>query len=70
MPLSGDALTITINGDAVYHGAIPWDVVTIPLDKFAAQDKVTMELRTNAVTHYPNDPRELGIAIKQLRLGK
>ena len=70
MPLSGDALTITINGDAVYHGTIPWDVVTIPLDKFAAQDKLTMELRTNAVTHYPNDPRELGIAIKQLRLGK
>ena len=43
---------------------------TIPLDTFAAQDKLTIELQTDAVTRYPNDPREFGVAIKQLRLGK
>jgi hypothetical protein len=70
MPLSADALKITINGDTVYQGALPSTAVTISLDKFAAQDKLTIELATNAVTHFPNDPRDLGIAIKELRLGK
>ena len=70
LPLSGDALRISVNGDTVYRGTIPSDPLTIPLDKFAAQDKLTIELQTDAVTRYPNDPREFGVAIKQLRLGK
>jgi hypothetical protein len=70
MPLSADALKITINGDTVYQGALPSKAVTISLDGFAAQDKLTIELTTDAVTHFPNDPRDLGIAIKELRLGK
>jgi hypothetical protein len=70
MPLSSDTLKISVNGDTVYHGNIPSNAVTMSLDKFVAQDKLTIELLTTAVTHYPNDPRELGIAIKELRLGK
>ena len=70
MPLSGDALRVTVNGDTVYRGTIPSDPLTIALDAFAAQDKLTIELQTDAVTRYPNDPREFGVAIKQLRLGK
>jgi len=70
IPLSGDTLKITVNSDTVYHGTIPSNAVTMSLDRFVAQDKLTIELLTNAVTHYPNDPRELGIAIKELRLSK
>jgi hypothetical protein len=70
IPLAGDTLTMTINGDAVYRGPIPSNMVTMSLDKFVTQDKLTTELQTNAVTRYPNDPRELGIAIKEFRLGK
>jgi hypothetical protein len=70
MPLSGGTLKITVNSETLYHGAIPSNAVTMSLDKFVAQDKLTIELLTNAVTHYPNDPRELGIAIKELRLSK
>jgi hypothetical protein len=44
--------------------------VTMSLDKFAAQDRLTIELQTNAATRYPNDPRAFGLAIKELRLGK
>ncbi len=46
------------------------NAVTMSLERFVARDRLTIELLTNAVTHYPNDPRELGIAIKELRLGK
>jgi hypothetical protein len=70
MPLSSDALKITINGDTVYQGAIPSSAVTMSLDRFVAQDKLAIELLTSAVTNYPNDPRDLGIALKELRLGK
>lgn len=70
MPLSGDAMKITVNGDTVYQGTIPSDAITVPLDKFAAQDKLTIELQIDAVTRYPNDPREFGVAIKALRLSK
>jgi len=70
MPLSANTLRITVNGDTVFRGTIPSDPLTIPLDTFAAQDKLTIELQTDAVTRYPNDPREFGVAVKQLRLGK
>ena len=70
LPLSSHALKITVNGDTVYQGTIPSEPITVPLDKFATQDKVTIELQTDAVTRYPNDPREFGVAIKELRLGK
>jgi hypothetical protein len=70
MPLSGDALEITVNGDTVYRGTIPSDPLTLSLDRFAAQDKLTIELLTAAVTYYPNDSRAFGVAIRQLRLGK
>jgi hypothetical protein len=70
MPLSGGTLKITVNGDTVFSGTIPSDAVTMSLDRFVGQDKLTIALLTNAVTHYPNDPRELGVAIKELRLSK
>ena len=70
MPLSGNTLKITVNGDTAYHGTIPSNAITMSLDRSIAQDKLTIGLLTTAVTHYPNDPRELGIAIKELRLSK
>ena len=70
MPLSGGMLKITVNGDTVFNGTIPSDAVTMSLDRFVGHDKLTIALLTNAVTHYPNDPRELGVAIKELRLSK
>jgi hypothetical protein len=70
MPLSSDTLKITVNGDTVYQAMMPSSAFTMSLDKFAAQDKLTIELQTNAVTRYPNDPREFGVAIKELRLSK
>ena len=70
MPISGDALTITVNGYTLYQGRIPSNALAMSLDRFVAQEMLTIELRTNAVTRYPNDPRELGIALKELRLGK
>ena len=70
MPLLSDTLKISVNGDTLYQGTIPSDAVTMSLDKYVVQDKLTIELLTTAATHYPNDPRELGIAIKVLRLGK
>jgi hypothetical protein len=70
MPLSSDTLKITVNGDTVYQAMMPSSALTMPLDKFAAQDKLTIELQTNAVTRYPNDPRAFGVAIKELRLSK
>jgi hypothetical protein len=38
-------------------GPIPSNAVTMPLDRFAAQDKLSVEPRTTAFTRYPNDPR-------------
>jgi hypothetical protein len=70
MPLSADLLKISVNGDTIYNGVPPSSALTMPLNKFAAQDKLTIELQTSAVTHYPNDPRDLGVAIKKLRLRK
>ena len=68
MPLSGDTLKITVNGDTLYNGTIPSDALT-SLDNFGAQDKLSIELRTTAVTRFPSDPRAFGIAIRALRLG-
>jgi hypothetical protein len=70
MPLSGNALKVTVNGETVYNGAIPADTLAVSLGGFVAQDKLSIEMQTNAITHFPNDPRALGVAIRTLRLGK
>ena len=70
LPLSSGELKITVNGGTVYQGAIPSNALSVSLDSFVAQDKLSIELQTAAATRYANDPRELGIAIKALRLGK
>ncbi|MDI1266122.1 MAG: hypothetical protein PS018_22995 [bacterium] len=70
MPIASERLKLTVNGDAVYDGAVPASAVTIPLDRFAVQDKLAIELSTSGTTRYPNDPRDLGVAIRGLGLGK
>jgi hypothetical protein len=70
MPLAAAALQITVNGAFIYDSAVPTGAVTMDLEKFAAQDKLAIELRASAVTHFPNDPRDLGVAIRELRLIK
>jgi hypothetical protein len=70
MTLAADALRITVNGEAVYDGVIPSAEITLPLEKFSAQVRLAIQLQTNAVTHYPNDPRDLGVAIMELQLSK
>ena len=70
MPLSGNALKVTVNGETVYNGAIPADTLAVSLGGFVAQDKLSIEMQTNAITHFPNDPRALGVAVRTLRLGK
>jgi hypothetical protein len=68
MPPSSNALKVTSNGETVYNGTIPSDTLTMSLDSFVAQDRLSIELQTNAIRHYPNDPRALGVAIRALRL--
>jgi hypothetical protein len=70
MPLAADRIRITANGNTVYDGAIPTDAIDLPLEKFAGRDPLVIELRTNAITHYPNDPRDLGVAIRTLESRK
>lgn len=70
MQIASERLKITVNGDTVYDDTIPASAVTIPLEGFAAQDKLAIELSTSGTTRYPNDPRDLGVAIRGLLLGK
>jgi len=70
MPLATKTLRITVNGLPLYDGVVPSGAVTVTLDKFASQNELGVELEASAATRYPNDPRELGVAIKELRLIK
>ena len=71
MPLSAGArLIVAVNGISMYDDAVPTQTVTLPLQRFSADQKLVVTLRTNVITRYRNDPREFGIAIKEMKLRK
>lgn len=71
MPLSsGTRLTVEINGVSLFDDAVPTNELNLPLDQFASDKRLVIQLRTNAATRYPGDTRELGVALKVLTLDK
>jgi hypothetical protein len=71
MPLSsGTRLAVEINGVSLFDDAVPTNELNLPLDQFASDKRLVIQLRTNATTRYPGDPRELGVALKVLTLDK
>jgi hypothetical protein len=71
MPLSAQArLRLTINDWAAFDGPVPSEPLTVSLGRFASQERLTIALKTTPSTHYPRDPRDLGIALRVLRLEK
>jgi len=70
MPLAAEMLKIMVDDAIVFDGAIPLSTVTVPLENFVMEDKLVIELKASAVTHYPRDSRDLGVAIKELQLSK
>ncbi len=71
MPLSADArLRLTINGWTAFDGPVPNEPLTVPLGRFASQEWLTIELKTAPSTRYAHDPRDLGVALRAVRLEK
>jgi hypothetical protein len=71
MPLATDArMRLTINGWGAFDGPVPSEPLTVPLDRFATQELLTIKLEITPITHYPHDPRDLGVALRALRLEK
>jgi hypothetical protein len=71
MQLAADVhLLLTINKSPVFAGPVPEQPVTVPLEAFAKDDVLSIELKTVPVTRYPHDPRDLGVALRALRIEK
>jgi hypothetical protein len=71
MQLAADVhLLLTINQSPVFAGPVPGQPVTVPLEAFTKDDMLSIELKTAPVTRYPHDPRDLGVALRALRLEK
>jgi hypothetical protein len=71
MPLAADArLRLTVNDWTAFDGPVPAEPLTVPLDRFANAESLAIELETAPATRYPNDPRDLGVALRALRLEK
>jgi len=71
MPLAADArLRLTVNDWAAFDGPVPVAPLTVPLDCFANEESLAIELKIMPGTRYPHDPRELGVALRALRLEK
>ena len=71
MPLAAAAqLRLTVNDQVAFEGPVPGDSLTVPLDRFAGDSSLTIALKTTPITHYPNDSRDLGVALRQVRLEK
>jgi hypothetical protein len=68
MPVTGDRISIRINGRPVFSGPLPQSLLTRSLDEFSGDETLRLEIETNAPTHFPRDPRELGFAIRELSL--
>jgi hypothetical protein len=63
-------LEVQVNGATLFAGAPPMDPVTLPLAQFAGTEGIVIKLTTDVATHYPNDPRSLGVPLRELRLLK
>jgi hypothetical protein len=71
MPLSPAAqLRVMVNDTVAFEGAVPSEALTVPLDRFKREKWLNIELQTTPATHYPRDPRDLGVALRQLQLEK
>jgi len=44
--------------------------LTVPLDRFARDKSLIIELKTTPTTRSSIDPRDLGVALRQLQLEK
>jgi hypothetical protein len=68
MPVSGDRISIRINGREIFAGSPPQSLLSRSLAEFSDDEMLRLEIETNATTHFPRDPRELGFAIRELSL--
>jgi hypothetical protein len=68
MSVSGDRIGIRVNGKEIFAGSPPQSLLSRSLDEFAGDETLRLEIETNAPTHFPRDPRELGFAIRELSL--
>jgi hypothetical protein len=67
MPLAADArLRLTVNDWTAFDGPVPAEPLTVPLDRFANAESLAIELETAPATRYPNDPRDLGAASREI----
>jgi hypothetical protein len=63
-------LQLTINGWVAFNGPVPSEPLTVPLDRLARDKQLTIELKTTPTTRFPRDPRDLGVALRQIQLEK
>ena len=68
MPVSGDRISVRINGREIFAGSPPASLLSQSLAEFSGDEMLRLEIETNAATHFPRDPRELGFAIRELSL--
>jgi hypothetical protein len=61
-------LVVTVNGHSLYDDKIPNNPVELPLERFAADRTLRIQLQVIPVRRAPGDGRELGVPIKHLRL--
>jgi hypothetical protein len=71
MPLAPAAqLQIVINDWVAFNGPVPSELLTIPLDRFAQDKWLTIQLKTTPTTRSPPNPRDLGLALRQMQIEK
>jgi hypothetical protein len=63
-------LWLTINDWTAFDGPVPSEPLTVSLGRFASQERLIVAIKTTPTTSYPRDPRELGVALRVLRLEK
>ena len=69
-PPAGVSLRATINGRVAFDGPVPHDPIEIPIGGAAGDEWLEIEIRVTPVTHFESDPRDLGVALRQLTLRK
>jgi hypothetical protein len=68
MPLSGDHVSLRVNGTEIFSGPPPQSALSRSLEQFSGDRMLRLEIEINAPTHFPGDPRDLGFAIRELSL--
>lgn len=68
MPVSGDRISIRINGKEIFAGSPSQSLLSRSLEEFSGDETLRLDIEINAATHFPGDPRELGFAIRELSL--